>query len=493
MTLVFPGLFGKGRTLSQLNGNDLDGDGEVHPHVIYSNDRRQFSQNFSYVFEDVESVDEDQRQRRRIQSAGNQLDPLQASEEHISTLINSVMSTPRDFFFNDTVRASVVRYLTDKMRNFGLVTGNQMFDPQEFYAVFDGHVPNGTNVIGILPGELWGTKEDEILIIGAHWDTYPLSNGMDDNGSGVTALMEVARALTEGSCRPRNSIIFVAFDLEEAGCIGSIYFLRNFLIPNVLAVHGAKVKGAFILDTIMNFNDTQFSQTLSQEWKDALPEFWTQLQAENRTGDFLTAMYRKDVDFVLAKSFADHWPNDDVSHVSPTPPKPTRFRKSQKDNDDVKVETIGGKYRLKKVRLDMDAQVEKLDLLIPWLDLLRSDHARFWYHNLDYPTSFPAVLITDTGPYRGVMQECYHKPCDSSSENTQLKFADVKFLRQTCQALIDSVISLSQSSCFVRSFNAHSGSTLNGNASVHNKSISPALLATLLIALLGSVALAKHH
>ena len=75
----------------------------------------------------------------------------------------------------------------------------------------------------------------------------------------------------------------------------------------------------------------------------------------------------------------------------------TLMHRDPTDNDDVKVETIGGKYRLKKVRLDMDAQVEKLDLLIPWLDLLRSDHARFWYHNLDYPTSFPAVLITDTG------------------------------------------------------------------------------------------------
>lgn len=57
---------------------------------------------------------------------------------------------------------------------------------------FDGNpTPNGTNVIGILPGELWGTRDDQVVVIGAHWDTVPSSGGMDDNGSGVTAVLEV--------------------------------------------------------------------------------------------------------------------------------------------------------------------------------------------------------------------------------------------------------------------------------------------------------------
>jgi hypothetical protein len=55
------------------------------------------------------------------------------------------------------------------------------------------------------------------------------------------------------------------------------------------------------------------------------------------------------------------------------------------------------KFDLKNVRLDLEAEVEEIEKLATWVDLLRSDHSRFWYHNVDYPTSLPAVLITDTG------------------------------------------------------------------------------------------------
>lgn len=84
--------------------------------------------------------------------------------------------------------------------------------------------------------------------------------------------------MTEGGCRPKHTVIFVAFDLEEVGCLGSIFFVRDFLIPQVLQAHGAKMKGAFILDTIMNYNETQFSQNLSTEWQKALPAFWADLK-----------------------------------------------------------------------------------------------------------------------------------------------------------------------------------------------------------------------
>ena len=54
------------------------------------------------------------------------------------------------------------------------------------------------------------------------------------------------------------------------------------------------------------------------------------------------------------------------------------------------------------------------------------------------------------GPYRGVMRECYHQSCDSSTDNQLSKFANVTFLTKTCQALIYSVIDLSESQCMAQ-------------------------------------------
>ena len=70
---------------------------------------------------------------------------------------------------------------------------------------------------------------------------------------------------------------------------------------------------------------------------------------------------------------------------------------------DASVETVttDSPFRLKTVRMDLDAEVgEHLEKLGDWIDLLRSDHSRFWYHSVEgYEHSLPAVLITDTGTY----------------------------------------------------------------------------------------------
>ena len=45
-------------------------------------------------------------------------------------------------------------------------------------------LPPGANIFGILPGKLWGTSRDRVVIIGAHWDTMTETDGYNDNGSG---------------------------------------------------------------------------------------------------------------------------------------------------------------------------------------------------------------------------------------------------------------------------------------------------------------------
>jgi Zn-dependent M28 family amino/carboxypeptidase len=42
-----------------------------------------------------------------------------------------------------------------------------------------------------------GTADDQIVIVGAHYDTVTNTSGVDDNGSGVTALLQAAKNIGE--------------------------------------------------------------------------------------------------------------------------------------------------------------------------------------------------------------------------------------------------------------------------------------------------------
>ena len=125
----------------------------------------------------------------------------------------------------------------------------------------------------MIPGKYYNTSQDRILIVGAHWDTFGLSPGFNDNGSGVAALLEVARVLATASCyKPDYSVFFVAFDAEESGCRGSQEFVSTHLGPHLKAT-GGTTQGAFILDTILNFDSRKNSQKFSKVHKGLFATF----------------------------------------------------------------------------------------------------------------------------------------------------------------------------------------------------------------------------
>ena len=78
------------------------------------------------------------------------------------------------------------------------------------------------NVIGIKPGT---TAPAEVVVVGAHLDSVPLSPGANDNASGVATVLEVARLLAE--VPTARSIHFVAFGAEELGLVGSGYYVAT--------------------------------------------------------------------------------------------------------------------------------------------------------------------------------------------------------------------------------------------------------------------------
>ena len=61
-----------------------------------------------------------------------------------------------------------------------------------------------------------------------------LVSGYNDNGSGMAALLEVARALKHAECKNSYTFILVALDMEETGTPGAEAFVQDFLVKSIL-------------------------------------------------------------------------------------------------------------------------------------------------------------------------------------------------------------------------------------------------------------------
>ena len=84
------------------------------------------------------------------------------------------------------------------------------------------------NLILNLPSDVKTGKDNSSpILIAAHYDSVPGSPGADDNASGVAVLLELARIFaTEPTKYP---IRLVAFDMEEAGLLGSQEYVNQLL------------------------------------------------------------------------------------------------------------------------------------------------------------------------------------------------------------------------------------------------------------------------
>jgi carboxypeptidase Q len=78
-------------------------------------------------------------------------------------------------------------------------------------------VPQWNTVAEIKGSELPG----EVVIVGAHLDSWDLGTGASDNGTGSMATLEAARIIARSGLKPRRTIRFVLFTGEEQGLIGS--------------------------------------------------------------------------------------------------------------------------------------------------------------------------------------------------------------------------------------------------------------------------------
>jgi carboxypeptidase Q len=80
------------------------------------------------------------------------------------------------------------------------------------------------NVVGEIRGY---EKPDEIVILGAHLDSWELGTGALDNGCNSALVIEAARAIKATGLLPRRTIRFVLFSGEEQGTIGSYEYVKT--------------------------------------------------------------------------------------------------------------------------------------------------------------------------------------------------------------------------------------------------------------------------
>ncbi len=136
-------------------------------------------------------------------------------------------------------------YITDRLKNCGYVVKEQK------YSVETMSVTN-------IEAEIKGTeKPEEIIILGAHYDSIYSSPGADDNGSGVASVLEFARLFSE--IKTKRTIRFVFFASEEPP-----YFRSE----NMGSYHYAirckerheNIKAVLILETLGYYSEDANSQ-----------------------------------------------------------------------------------------------------------------------------------------------------------------------------------------------------------------------------------------
>lgn len=173
-----------------------------------------------------------------------------AAEAHIGFLADNELEGREAGFPGSRVAA---RYIASVLQEMGIQPlGESYYQPFEAYrrerqqkgrldvhpdsiALFKKGVHQRLpmkNVLGMIPGK----KSDEYVIVGAHYDHLGIDpaldgdqiyNGADDNASGVSAVLQIAKAFLISGQQPERNVIFAFWDGEEKGLLGSKYFTQS--------------------------------------------------------------------------------------------------------------------------------------------------------------------------------------------------------------------------------------------------------------------------
>ncbi len=214
------------------------------------------------------------------------------------------------------------------------------------------------NLVAEIPGS---ESPEQILLIGAHYDSVRGSPGANDNGSGVAALLELAHQFA--TSRPKRTLRFVAFTNEEPPFFKTAQ-MGSRVYAEQAAGQGDKIVGMLCLETLGYYIQEPGSQNFP------FPPMVVYYPDE---GNFIAFVTNFSSQRLLKKSL-------------------TIFRRQS----------------------NFPAEGLVAPGWLPGVDW--SDHWSFWR------TGYPAIMITDTAPYR---YPHYHSWEDSADKLNYPEFARV--------------------------------------------------------------------
>ncbi|MGZ8564533.1 MAG: M20/M25/M40 family metallo-hydrolase [Kaistella sp.] len=191
---------------------------------------------------------------------------------------------------------------------------------------------NGRNVIGYLDN-----KATKTIIIGAHYDHLGLNehhnstlmnsegeihNGADDNASGVSAVLELARMLSQNKAKEKANYVFALFSGEEDGLMGSKKFAEEVKVkyPNVVSMINLDMIGRLNKDkdlTVGGVGTSPIFGEMISKYKPAGVNLAIDSAGVGPSDH--TSFYLKDIPvlFLFTGTHTDyHKPTDDVDRVN---------------------------------------------------------------------------------------------------------------------------------------------------------------------------------
>ncbi len=286
----------------------------------------------------------------------------------VSTLATEI--GPRSIFVPDALARSV-QFLGLRFKELGYDVTHEDVTVEPEYGYNGEYIEESTTVFNIVAEKRGTSIPDEIVILGAHYDTPGNKiSGANDNGSGVAAMLEIARLLK--NVATDRTIRFIGYVNEEPpftweSCMGSIVSAKKSKST------GENIVAMISLDEIGCYHDAGISPYL------------TEVQKRAKTSN----------DSVICMTYG---PGDSLLD---------KFAKELEKHTDVPVIAILGNSRT-----DSRGHV--------WP---KFEHHGFSDHMEYLGLGYPALCVTDTGPFR--YGDHYHQPSDTEDKLDYQTFAKV--------------------------------------------------------------------